>query len=156
MSVPVLSTTSVVARASASSASAFRTSTPAVAPRPTPTMTDIGVARPSAHGQAMISTDTAADERVGEAGLGADERPGHERERRHGDHRRHEPGGDAVGQPLDGRAAALRLAHERDDAREQRLATDALGTHHEAAGPVERGPGDGALPGPSRRASARR
>ena len=30
------------------------------APRPTPTMIDIGVASPSAHGQAMISTDTAA------------------------------------------------------------------------------------------------
>ena len=30
------------------------------APRPTPTMIDIGVAKPSAHGQAMISTDTAA------------------------------------------------------------------------------------------------
>ncbi len=34
--------------------------TPAWAPRPTPTMIDIGVARPSAHGQAMISTATAA------------------------------------------------------------------------------------------------
>ena len=31
-----------------------------VAPRPTPTMIDIGVARPSAQGQAMISTATAA------------------------------------------------------------------------------------------------
>ena len=43
-----------------SSASAFLISTPDCAPRPTPTMIDIGVARPSAHGQAMISTDTAA------------------------------------------------------------------------------------------------
>ena len=34
-------------------------STPACAPRPTPTMIDIGVASPSAHGQAMISTATA-------------------------------------------------------------------------------------------------
>ena len=42
-----------------SSASAFLISTPAVAPRPVPTMIDIGVARPSAHGQAMISTATA-------------------------------------------------------------------------------------------------
>ena len=31
-----------------------------LAPRPTPTMIDIGVASPSAHGQAMISTATAA------------------------------------------------------------------------------------------------
>ena len=35
-------------------------STPDCAPRPTPTMIDIGVARPRAHGQAMMSTDTAA------------------------------------------------------------------------------------------------
>ena len=34
--------------------------TPGHAPRPTPTMIDIGVARPSAHGHAMISTVTAA------------------------------------------------------------------------------------------------
>jgi hypothetical protein len=42
-----------------SSASAFRTSTPAAAPRPVPTMIDMGVARPSAQGQAMMSTATA-------------------------------------------------------------------------------------------------
>jgi hypothetical protein len=34
--------------------------TPARAPRPTPTWIDIGVAKPSAQGHAMISTDTAA------------------------------------------------------------------------------------------------
>ena len=34
-------------------------STPSRAPRPTPTMIDMGVARPSAHGQAMIRTATA-------------------------------------------------------------------------------------------------
>ena len=33
---------------------------PDCAPRPTPTMIDIGVASPSAQGQAMISTVTAA------------------------------------------------------------------------------------------------
>ncbi len=35
-------------------------STPDWAPRPTPTMIDIGVAKPSAQGQAMMSTETAA------------------------------------------------------------------------------------------------
>ena len=59
VSVPVLSTTSVSTRSRRSSASAFLTSTPAVAPRPVPTMMAIGVARPSAHGHAMISTATA-------------------------------------------------------------------------------------------------
>ena len=60
VSVPVLSTTSVSTFSMRSSASAFLISTPAVAPLPTPTMIDIGVARPSAQGQAMISTETAA------------------------------------------------------------------------------------------------
>ncbi len=60
MSVPVLSTTSVSIFSIRSSASAFLINTPASAPRPTPTMIDIGVARPSAQGQAMISTLTAA------------------------------------------------------------------------------------------------
>ena len=59
VSVPVLSTTSVSTRSRRSSASAFLISTPAPAPRPVPTMMAIGVARPSAHGQAMMSTATA-------------------------------------------------------------------------------------------------
>ena len=59
VSVPVLSTSKVSTRASVSSASALRTSTPACAPRPVATMMLIGVARPRAHGHAMISTDTA-------------------------------------------------------------------------------------------------
>jgi hypothetical protein len=60
VSVPVLSTTSVSIFSIRSSASAFLMSTPACAPRPTPTMIDIGVASPSAQGQAMIKTLTAA------------------------------------------------------------------------------------------------
>src|ERR1700719_3206445 len=60
VSVPVLSTTSVSILSMRSSASAFLIKTPACAPRPTPTMIDIGVASPSAQGQAMIRTLTAA------------------------------------------------------------------------------------------------
>ena len=37
---------------------------PSWAPRPVPTMSAVGVARPSAHGQAMISTATAAEKAV--------------------------------------------------------------------------------------------
>ena len=59
VSVPVLSITSVLTRSRTSSASAFLINTPAAAPRPVPTMIDIGVASPSAHGQAMIRTATA-------------------------------------------------------------------------------------------------
>ena len=59
VNVPVLSMTSVSIFSSCSSASARRNKMPTLAPRPVPTMIDIGVARPSAHGQAMISTATA-------------------------------------------------------------------------------------------------
>src|SRR3546814_12481968 len=59
VSVPVLSTTSVSTTAKRSNASAFLMSTPVRAPFPTPTMIDMGVANPSAQGQAMMSTDTA-------------------------------------------------------------------------------------------------
>ena len=58
--MPVLSTTSVSARPISSIASALRISTPSRAPRPVPTMIDIGVARPSAQGQAISSTEIAA------------------------------------------------------------------------------------------------
>ena len=91
VSVPVLSTTSVSTFSMRSSASAFLISTPACAPRPTPTMIDIGVARPSAHGQAMISTATAATSAIGEARLGPEHRQAHERQQRDRDHGRHEP-----------------------------------------------------------------
>ena len=69
-SVPVLSTTSVSTFSNRSSASAFLISTPDCAPRPTPTMIDIGVASPSAHGQAMMSTDTAATRAKAKRGSG--------------------------------------------------------------------------------------
>ncbi len=59
VSVPVLSTTSVSTLRSTSIASAFLKSTPRVAPLPVATMIDIGVASPSAQGQAMMRTATA-------------------------------------------------------------------------------------------------
>jgi hypothetical protein len=59
VSVPVLSTTKVSTFSNNSSASALRIKMPAVAPRPVATITDMGVARPSAQGQAIISTATA-------------------------------------------------------------------------------------------------
>ena len=59
VNVPVLSTTNVFTFSRISSASAFLIRMPSVAPRPTPTMIDIGVAKPSAQGHAMISTETA-------------------------------------------------------------------------------------------------
>ena len=53
-----------------SSASAERIRTPFSAPLPVPTMIDSGVASPSAHGHAMISTDTALTSANVKAGAG--------------------------------------------------------------------------------------
>ena len=57
--VPVLSMISVFTLFISSIALASLTRTPAWAPRPVPTIMDIGVARPRAHGHAIISTETA-------------------------------------------------------------------------------------------------
>ncbi|MCW0435574.1 hypothetical protein NB723_000538 [Xanthomonas sacchari] len=57
--MPVLSTTSAVSARARSSTSASRIRMPARAPTPVPTMIAVGVARPSAHGQAITNTATA-------------------------------------------------------------------------------------------------
>jgi len=104
----------VVTRASRSIASACLTSTPAAAPRPVAIMIDIGVARPSAHGQAMIRTATALTSAwASPASSGPAIRPHGERRDRRGEHRGHEVRRHHVGAPLDRRAAALRLADQR-------------------------------------------
>jgi len=58
--VPVLSSTTVSMSWVLSSASGPLIRMPSCAPRPVPTMSAVGVASPRAHGQAMISTETAA------------------------------------------------------------------------------------------------
>ena len=60
VTVPVLSSTIVSTRRVDSSTSGPLISRPSCAPRPVPTSSAVGVASPSAHGQAMISTATAA------------------------------------------------------------------------------------------------
>ncbi len=60
VTVPVLSSTMVSTRRVDSSTSGPLIRMPSWAPRPVPTSSAVGVARPSAHGQAMISTATAA------------------------------------------------------------------------------------------------
>ncbi|OIQ71294.1 hypothetical protein GALL_470890 [mine drainage metagenome] len=56
VSVPVLSKTTTFNRVASSSAEAFLNKMPFMAPSPVPTITAIGVARPSASGQAMTNT----------------------------------------------------------------------------------------------------
>ena len=73
----------------------------------------------------------------GEARLRPERRPGREGDERHRDHRRHEPCGDAIGQPLDRRAAPLRGRHHLHDLRQQRVAADFVGAHHEAAAAID-------------------
>ena len=60
VTVPVLSSTTVSTIRVDSSISGPLISSPSCAPRPVPTMSAVGVASPSAHGQAMMSTATAA------------------------------------------------------------------------------------------------
>ena len=124
VSVPVLSTTSVSMRPARSSAAALRMSTPARAPAPLPTMIAVGVARPSAQGQAITSTATARDQR----GRARSPVIHHVRANvssaittttgtktpRHG-----------VGEALDRRLRALRFLDQPDDARERGVRADA-------------------------------
>ena len=70
VSVPVLSVMRTSTFSIRSSASAFLIRMPAWAARPTPTMIDIGVASPSAQGQAMIRTETAFTMAKAIAGVG--------------------------------------------------------------------------------------
>ena len=86
--VPVLSSTIVSSLCAVSRASAERIRMPAWAPLPVPTMIDSGVARPSAHGQAMISTATAETSASVNAGGGPGDEPDREGGDRDGDDRR--------------------------------------------------------------------
>ena len=148
VSVPVLSTTSVSTVSRRSSASAFLMSTPAEAPRPVPTMMAMGVASPSAHGHAMISTAMALSRASAKRGSGPQTyQPTNGRDG-HDDYRRHEPARHRIGEPLDGRPRPLRLAYHPDNLREHGIAPDALRTHDEASRPVDGRAGDSAVQAP--------
>jgi hypothetical protein len=67
---PVLSSATIRAARRLWSASPFRNRTPISAARPVPTMMEVGVARPIAQGQAMISTATALTSAKVSAGAG--------------------------------------------------------------------------------------
>ena len=114
--------------------------TPSCAPRPVPTSSAVGVARPSAQGQAMISTATAAANArpVSPRGEPEAERRGGDRE-----HDGHEDRRDAVGEPLDRRLARLRVGDEPADLRERGVGADARRAHdQQAAADVDGRAGD--------------
>ena len=105
-------------------------------------MIDIGVARPSAHGQAMMSTATALTSAWARRGSGPTTAQTTNVTTAMAMTAGTNQPADDVGEPLDRRAAALRLATMRDDLREQRVGADALGAHHERAGAVDGGADD--------------
>ena len=101
-------------------------------------MIDIGVASPSAQGQAMISTATALTSAKPSAGGGPT--TAHAAKVRTATRRppaRTSPATWSASRWI-GRARALRLGDHRDDAREQRVGADPLGAHHKGAGLVDR------------------
>ena len=136
VTVPVLSSTIVSTRRVDSSTSGPLIRMPSCAPRPVPTSSAVGVARPSAHGQATISTATVAEK----ANVASAPRREPVAERRGGDrdHDRHEDGRDPVGEPLHRRLAGLRVLDELRDLRERRVGADARRLDDEAAADVDR------------------
>jgi hypothetical protein len=100
-------------------------------------MIDIGVASPSAQGQAMISTETAAI-RPCASRLRPPYTPGREGEQRDGDDDRHEPARHLISHALDRRARALGIRDHLDDAGEHGVAPDFFSPDDERAGLVQR------------------
>ena len=141
--VPVLSRTTAVTRRAVSSASPLPMRMPSSAARPVPTMTAVGVASPSAHGQAMMSTamvvviamvsqpvsgpssaqaTKVAAARPSTSGTNQAETRSARRCMRH--------------------LRALRVLDQADDLRQRGVRADGGGPQHEAAGAVERGADD--------------
>ena len=134
--VPVLSRTAASTTWVASSTSPPLITMPSCAPRPVPTMIAVGVARPSAQGQAMIRTATAAVN-AWSAGLPSAQ-PDQQRDQRDHEHGRHEHRRDAVGQALHRRLRALRLLDQARDLRQRGVVADPGRLHDQPAGRVQR------------------
>ena len=113
---------------------------PSCAPRPVPTSNAVGVASPSAHGQAMISTATAAVKAAPTRPV--EHEPARQRRQRDRQHDGDEDAGDAVGEPLDRRLAGLSLGDEPGDLRERRFAADPRRADDEPPVGVDRRAGD--------------
>ena len=140
--VPVLSITRVSAFSRRCSDLASRISTPSRAPRPTPVITDTGVASPSAHGHAMMSTDTAATRALASEGAGTERAPGGKCDGRRHHYGGDEPGRNDVRSRLDRCPRPAGGRHHRGDLRDQGLGADSIRTHREPAGPVHGAAGD--------------
>src|SRR3989344_5634270 len=113
-----------------SMAAASLNNTPCVAPFPVATMMDMGVAKPSAQGQAMISTDTAR--------IRPEESPAKECQEGNADHGHHEVTGYDIGHALHGGLGALRLGHQLHDLRQHGLRSNSLRAHDQRTVGIER------------------
>ena len=101
-------------------------------------MIAIGVARPSAHGQAMISTEIALNSANARRGSGPHmNQPANDEERHHHDGR-NEPCGNSVGQALNRRPGPLRFRDHAHDLRKHRLTADTFGAHDQATRAINR------------------
>ncbi len=117
---------------------------PSWAPRPVPTSSAVGVASPRAHGQAMISTATAAVNAARPSSPSAAVQPEAEGADGQGDHDRHEHGRDPVGQALHLGLAGLGVLDQPGDLGQRRCRRrPGWPRHDEPAAGVDRGPGDG-------------
>ena len=129
VSVPVLSTTSVVICSRTSSASAFLNSTPASAPA---ARADHDRHRRRQPERAWARDDQHRDrihERIRQSRLRAKQRPRNEGDNCDDDDNRHEPCGHGIGEPLNGSARSLGLADHSNNLRQQRIRTDTLSLH---------------------------
>ena len=116
------------------------------------------------HGRGQSQSARAGDDQDGdrvddgvrEARLRTEQEPYSKGNRSHGYNCWDEPGGDAIGEFLDGSAAALGLADHLHDSRQQSFGADAFGLHDERSGGVDGGADDFAVGWISRRESIRR
>ena len=138
VTVPVLSSTTVVTLRARCNASPLRIRIPCSAAFPMPTIMEIGVARPSAHGQAITSTVMAVT--MLKAVRGSGPKLNHSQEGHDGNqqHDGHEHAGHLIDQTRYRRPGSLCRAHHVDDVRQYRVPADAAGPEQETAGPVER------------------
>ena len=110
-------------------------------------MIDMGVASPSAQGQAMIRTETATISAWASRGSGPTVAQMTNADDGDDDDRRDEPGGHPVGHPLDRCPGPLGLGDHLHDPGQHRVAPDLVGAHDQRAGLVDGAADDGVAGG---------
>ena len=119
VSVPVLSMATVRIRARSSSAWPPLISTPSRAARPTAETTATGMEMTSEHGQATMSSASARYSHVSQ--LTAERDRNEDERERGGEDQRRVDAREAVDEAFRRRPRALRLLHQRGDARQRRV-----------------------------------